>query len=121
VGPELFDIQDGFVLLEQKYLLKQFKKASPAAGNREIINVILRYQLRLYAEMPVRGGKMLSSVNSLNIQPVHNNVKHAAEKIMSAEPHALIDDRSIKGILFLGVKGDISSIVGSKSKVDILA
>ena len=58
---------------------------------------------------------MLSSINSVNIQPVQRNVNQP-----SVKPHALIDDRSIKGILFLGVKGDISSIVEPDSKINIL-
>ncbi len=56
---------------------------------------------------------MMSGINSVNIQPVQKNVS------IAPRPHALIDDRSIKGILFLGVKGDISSIVESKTKIDI--
>ena len=58
---------------------------------------------------------MLGSVNSVNIQPVQRNVNQP-----SVKPHALIDDRSIKGILFLGVKGDISSLVEPESKIDVL-
>ncbi len=58
---------------------------------------------------------MLSSVNSVNMQPVQKNADQP-----SVHPHALIDDRSIKGILFLGVKGDISSVIDTESKIDLL-
>ena len=58
---------------------------------------------------------MLGNVNSVNIQPVQRNVNQP-----SVKPHTLIDDRSIKGILFLGVKGDISSIVEPESKINVL-
>ncbi len=55
---------------------------------------------------------MVDSINSLRIQPLNTPAKVGTE-------HALIDDKELKGILFLGVKGDISSILDDK-KVDLL-
>jgi len=34
---------------------------------------------------------------------------------------SLIDHEDLKGILFLGVKGDISEVSGAESKLDFLA
>lgn len=56
---------------------------------------------------------MLDGINSLRIQPV---VQPAGQR----DPHALIDDKSIRGILFLGMKGDISNILETDEKIDIL-
>jgi hypothetical protein len=55
---------------------------------------------------------MLDGINSLRIQPA---VHSAGQK----EPHSLIDKKSITGILFLGVKGDISNILENNEKLDV--
>lgn len=55
---------------------------------------------------------MLDGINSLRMESVVKNVPQR-------NPHALIDDKSIKGILFLGVKGDISNILETNGKIDI--